>query len=345
MASRRPDVVVWGAGMSASVHVDACRSLGWPVRAIASRPSDRARALARSAGARVVSFDDVVAARLGDLAIVATPPATHVDAAISLLAAGYHVVVEAPLACTLDDADRLLAAEGRHDRSVLYSEHLVSAPAVDVLLTEVAGLGHLTHLSARALQPAPDWRATSEADWGGGALFDLGVHPVGIVLRLAAEGGAGRPRSVGAVVTDAGTAREHANVVVHFDSGLSASVVVGWSPGRLPDWDVQASSAGGVLRVELFPSPTLERNGDPVRVPGAAREPSLVRDYGYAAQLARYWATLRTGRPAPVTSRLGRLVLEVIAAAHWSAGHAAREVALPFAGPTDRTPLELLAAG
>lgn len=333
--------MLWGAGMSASVHADACRSLDWPVRAVVSRSSERAATLARATGARVVSAGDAIARRLADVAIVATPPATHVDAAIALLDAGYHVVVEAPIACTLDDADRLLDAEARTDRPVLYSEHLVSAPTVDAMLTDIGSLGRLTHLSARALQPAPDWRSTTD-DWGGGALFDLGVHPIGAILRLAAEAGVGAPTTVRAVVTDAGSDHEHASVVLHFASGLSANVVVGWSPGQSASWDLQASSASGVLRVDLYPSPSLERNGDPVPLPASHAGPSLVRDYGYATQLARYWATVRTGRPVPVTSRLGRLVLEVVCAAHSSAGHDAIEVPLPFPGPTDRTPRQLL---
>jgi hypothetical protein len=39
---------------------------------------------------------------------------------------------------------------------------------------------------------------------------------------------------------------------------------------------------------------------------------------------------------------LGRQVLDVICAAHWSAGRDAVEVPLPFPGPRDRTPAELL---
>jgi hypothetical protein len=41
---------------------------------------------------------------------------------------------------------------------------------------------------------------------------------------------------------------------------------------------------------------------------------------------------------------LGRQVLDVICAAHWSAGRDAIEVPLPFTGPRDRTPAELLDA-
>ncbi len=342
---RRPDVVLWGAGMVAGVHAAACQSLEWPVRAIASRTAERASELARAVGAPASTFDDLVAQRRGDIAIVATPPANHVDDAIGLLRAGYQVVVEAPIACTLADADRLIAAETAVGRPVLYSEHLVASPVVDGLLTDVVQIGTLTHLSARAIQPPPTWRAPGGTDWGGGALFDLGVHPVGLVLRTAAEAGAGPPEHVNAVITDASTAREHATVRLRFAGGLVATIVVGWQPGAAPDWDLQASSAAGVLRAELYPLPTLEHNGEPVTTglgPGPGG-PSLVHDYGYAPQLKRFWTNVRTGRPVPTTSHLGRQVLDVISAAHWSAGRNAIDVALPFQGPRNLTPRQLLA--
>lgn len=341
---RKPDVVIWGAGMVAGVHAEACRSLGWRVRAVASRDPERAAALAGRIGARTYEYDQLLPEQLGDIAIVATPPANHVDDAVALLAAGYHVVVEAPIACALADADRLIAAEQAESRPVLYSEHLAAAPVVDGLLAEVGAIGHLTHLSARAIQAPPGWRSTSHHDWGGGATFDLGVHPVGLALRTAAEATAGPPTQVAAVITDAGTDHEHASIKLRFAGGLLATIVVGWQPGATADWDLQASSASAVLRAELYPVPSLERNGDPVAGIGAGsgEGPSLVDDYGYAPQLTRFWANIRTGRPVPATSRLGRQVLDVISAAHWSAGRNAVEVPLPFTGPRDHTPRELL---
>lgn len=332
--------------MVAGVHAAACRSLEWRIAAVASRTPARAATLADTVRARVATFDDLLAEPLGDIAIVATPPAAHVDAAVSLLDAGYHVVVEAPMACTLADADRLIEAEARAQRPVLYSEHLVAAPTVDGLLARVGGIGALTHLSARATQAPPSWRPEDgvDAHWGGGALFDLGVHPVGLTLRTALESGAGRPVSVSATIGDAGTRHEHGTVKLRFESGLVATVVARWQPGTTPDWDLQASSASAVLRSELYPSPALEHNGDPVPIgpPIRAAGPSLVDDYGYAPQLKRFWTNIRTGRPVPATTRLGRQVLDVICAAHWSAGRGAIDVPLPFAGPRDHTPAQLL---
>lgn len=354
--SRRPDVVLVGAGMVAGVHAAACDALGWKVRAVVSRSPQRAAELASKVGARAVTAEQLAeqatAARLGDLAVVATPPGRHVDDAVALLDAGYQVVVEAPIACTLADADRLIAAERRVGRSVLYSEHLASSPVVDTLLNRVGGIGAVTHLSARAVQGPPSWRHARPDDWGGGALFDLGVHPIGLVIRTGVEAGIGAPTSVSAVINDAGTDHERATVRLHFEGGNSATINsatinVGWQPGAAPDWDLQVSSARAVLRAELYPVPTLEANGSPVPVGGSSTapvaQPSLVEDYGYAPQLRRFWTNIRTGRPVPATSTFGRQVLDVVCAAHVSAGSAATDVELPFTGRRDRTPHQLVA--
>jgi len=334
--------------MVAGVHAAACQSLEWRVAAVASRNAERASGLAATVHTKATTFDELLASKQGDIAIVATPPVAHVDAAVALLDAGYHVVVEAPLACTLADADRLIEAEDRVGRPVLYSEHLAASPVVDGLFVRVDGIGALTHLSARATQPSPTWRPADgiDAHWGGGALFDLGVHPVGLALRTATESGAGRPLSLSAVIVDAGTRHEHGTIKLRFESGLVATILARWQPDSTPDWDLQASSASAVLRAELYPSPTLEHNGEPVSIGAPIRPsgPSLVDDYGYAPQLKRFWTNIRTGRPVPATSRLGRQVLDVICAAHWSAGRNAIEVPLPFTGPRDRTPSQLFDA-
>src|SRR5262245_52912071 len=54
-----------------------------------------------------------------ELVWLATHPASHATMAIAALAAGKHVVVEAPLALELAQADAVLTAAGRAERSVI----------------------------------------------------------------------------------------------------------------------------------------------------------------------------------------------------------------------------------
>jgi predicted dehydrogenase len=275
--------------------------------------------------------------RLAEIVIVTTPPACHAADTKRLLDIGYHVVVESPICCSLADADLLIEAERQSGRPVLYSEHLTAAPAVDALLARVPGMGHVTHLSTRAIRRLPTWRSSTTDEWGGGVLFDLGVHPVALLLRTADVSGLGAPLSVTATIT-----QDTANAQIRFESGTVARLTVGWQPDVEPDGDLQVSSAQAVLRVDLYPTPTLESNGELVRLDS---EPStaatFLNDFGYAPQLRRFWGDIRMGRPVPTTTDFGRRVLDTVAAAHWSAGSGASDVPLPFEGSRTMSPIEL----
>jgi hypothetical protein len=98
--------------------------------------------------------------------------------------------------------------------------------------------------------------------------------------------------------------------------------------------------------VELVPDPAVELNGVAMALPEAPEELASPRLYqlGYVAQLEALAADHHDGRPPAPSAAFGRYVLEVVCAAYRAAGTGGAE-ALPFAGPRDRTPLELWRAG
>ena len=105
---------------------------------------------------------------------------------LQALRAGAAVVVEKPLCTTLEQADEIVAlAEANRDR-LLYAENLAYAPVVGEFVRRVRALGTLTHLEVRALNPLPNRGGFTGDDWGGGALFDLGVHPLAVAVLAAA---------------------------------------------------------------------------------------------------------------------------------------------------------------
>jgi predicted dehydrogenase len=60
---------------------------------------------------RTTSFEEVLGMADVDIVDICTPPALHVEQALAVLAAGKHVICEKPLAGSLADVDRLIAAE------------------------------------------------------------------------------------------------------------------------------------------------------------------------------------------------------------------------------------------
>ncbi len=336
------DWALAGAGWISAVHGLAIRALpDSRVVAVASRTEASAQRRVAETGGRVVGYADLPAG--ADIVIVATPPARHAADALRAMAAGAAVVVEKPLCTTMAEADRLVRVV-EAGGSLTYAENLLFADATSTALTEVAGLGPLRHLSARALQPRPTWGEFTHRHWGGGVLFDLGVHPLALVLRAARA----TPVAVSATF-DASPdieVEDHAVVRLRFDSGVVAEVEVSWRD-RTPVWDLQAASDTGVVRFDLLPEVALERDGEPVELPPlpvrdeSERTPPQLDRFGYVEQLRDAESAWRAGRGSGVSDvHLGRDVLEVVCAASESA-RTGEEVALPWDGPRDRTPIEL----
>jgi predicted dehydrogenase len=328
-----------GAGWIAAVHGYAISLVpGLSVAAVASRDPERAATTAQLLTARPCTYDELPAG--ADGVVVCTPPARHAQDALQAALAGAGVLIEKPLCTTLAEADELVAtaADGA---LIAYAENLVHAPAVRLAVDHAALVQPIDVLEVRAIQPRPTWGDFLTAGWGGGVLFDLGVHPLAIALLLAAPAS---PVEVRANLegADDHPVDEHAEVLLAFDSDLVARVITSWRGSDEPVWDAQASSPHGVVRLELLPGVLLERDGVEVPLPPVPEGvvPQL-DELGYRAQMAAFAADLAAGTQPVVGAAFGRRVLDVVCGAYQSAGRGGAWVDLPYDGPRDRTPLQL----
>ncbi len=335
-----------GAGWVAAVHGMAAGAAdGVEVGLVAGRTAAGAARRAAQAGGTPCRLDDLPGD--ADAVVVATPPVAHRREAERAVDGGAAVLVETPLAATLDDADHIVALAGRG--RVAYAENLVHSPVVAEAVRACRQMGNATHLEVRFAQGPPDpGSARLDPAWGGGALFDLGVHAVTLALLMAA------PARVVAVaeadITPAGGGDgggggggvdHHAVVDLAFDTGLRAEVRASWGAAA-PTWDAQAASPTSAVRLELVPEPVVELNGAALRLP---RPPDgLATDQlyhlGYVGQLTALAADLHDGRPPQPPASLGLLALEVVCAAY-AAARSGRLESVPFAGDRTRTPHQL----
>ena len=337
-----------GSGRITVAHGLAIQAVGGvQVVAVASRDPAHAAERAEQVGATACAYDELPAG--ADVVIVATPPVRHAADVLQALERGASVIVEKPLCTTLADADALVAAAGRSGERVGYAENLAFAPIIERAVELSGGLGPLRHLEVRALSNRPTWGDFLHARWGGGVLFDLGVHPLAIALLVAradAAAGSAGPRVVSVrahlEASDDIEVDDHAEVQLTFDSGLVAQVVSSWREDS-PQWDLQAASDAGVVRAELLPALLLEHDGEAVTLPPvpAAIEIPQIEQFGYRGQIESFLGDFAAGRIPAMSVAFGREVLDVVCAAYASAGAGGEPVAVPFAGPRDRTPLEL----
>ena len=330
-----------GAGLITAVHGLAVQATaGLRATRVASRTFANATKRAEGMGAEPCTYAELPAG--ADIVFVTTPPGRHVLDAMAALQAGAKVIVEKPLATTLADADRLVDAAAPGGR-VAYAENLAYAPVVVEAIERIGGLGAIHHLELQMLQSRPHWGDFLTASWGGGVLFDLGVHPIAVALLLAAPA---RPVEVTARLDGADDidVDEHADLTIVFDSGLRAHLTTSWRQPRDDSlWDLQAASGTGVLRVELAPNFALEVDGEPVALPAERDDlPSpLLERMGYTGQLEAFTDAFAAGRDPAMSAAFGREVLDLVCAAYTSAGRAGAPEALPFQGDRTRTPLQL----
>jgi predicted dehydrogenase len=325
-----------GAGWIEAVHAVAAKELGLTITHIASRHRDKAKEAAARAGAVACDYDDLPAG--ADIVVVCSAPQCHAEHALHALAAGAAVIIEKPLCAKLTEADALVAAEKAGAR-IGYAENLAYAPIVQQLISLVTDIGQLQHLEVRTVQSRPTWGDFLTEAWGGGALFDLGVHPIAIAMLAA--------RSPVVTVSarlegaDDHPTDEHAEVTLTFEGGFKATVVSSWRGGEVPEWSMQAASANGVVRAELLPTLLLERNGEEVALPTVTASIPQLEQYGYVGQLQSFLVAF-AGKTRPLMdATFGRAVLDIVCAAYASAAADGAEVAVPFTGPRDRTPLQL----
>ena len=334
-------VALHGAGMISMVHAASVKFLGYELTGVASRTSARAEKVASMFDSRATTYEALP--EDADIVVVSTPPNRHMADAIRMINAGAAVLLEKPMCRTMYEADRIVDTAAAHGGRFAYGENLAYAPVIQMMLGLAPRVGRLTDLEVRALQGLPNWGAFTSDDWGGGALFDLGVHPLAVAMMLAAASGEGPVVAVSCTLrgSDRHRSDEHAEVRLHFGSGFTAKVVSSWQAGPEPMWDAQLAGHNGVLRAEIFPSPTLEHNGAPVQLPAPTGAMPLLEQLGFAAQLEALVEAVRARREPLMNAAFGREVLQIVLTAYTSAGRQGARVPLPYAGAIDRTPLQL----
>lgn len=327
-----------GAGPAAALWGEAVRvAPGHRLIAVAAPSVAGAGRVAVQMQAETCRYDDLPAG--ADVVIIASPPNLHAEHALAALRAGSAVIVERPLAVTLEEADLLVAASDAGAR-IAYGENLLFSPLVRDALHRIRALGPLTHLDARVLQQVPPRERDRQGVRGGGALLELGSQLIAVLLVTV---GADRPVEVSATLTPSsdGPWDDGAELTIRLASGVRTRLTASWR-AELPVWDLQVATAWSALRLELLPHPHVEQLGVDLPLPPIRfhAEHQQLERYGYIDRLVELAEELSTGSRPYLDARFGRAVLEIVCAASRS-GAIDAPVSLPFRGPRDRTPQEL----
>lgn len=298
-------------------HLPGFKAAGANIAAFASRTLASAEAAASEWGSGKVLADwrELVALDEVEAVDVCTPNALHAEIAVAAARAGKHVLVEKPIAATLDQADAMVAA-AREAGVILMTAHNVryAAPMI-AMRDEVAGgaIGDVVgvraafgHGGPRAWAPDSDWFFDPEQS-GGGALIDLGIHVTDLLRAVVGD----EVEQVSAVLRPGAFVEDAAQVILRFSRGAIASMHISWIVEGGRDLELHLFGNEGSLHFTGSGPPLVRRGaGEPQPVAVPQDPPSLFADF---------LGAVASGSPPPVTGEDGRAALAIVDAAYRSA--------------------------
>ncbi len=231
---------------------------------VADAHIESAMAGAKLVGARpYASYEELVAAEDVEVVDVCLPTAFHRDLAVRAAGEGKHVILEKPIARTIEDAQEILEAFSGYGPR-LFVGHVVRFFPEYVGIKEKIDAGNLGTVGVvRTSRRSPfllgwnDWYA----DWrvSGGVLLDLVIHDfdflrwaLGEVERVYARGMLGREYN----------RLDYVLATLRFESGAIAHVEGHWGyPGPF-NYSIEVAGSSALLTVDSTEPAPLELIGE-----------------------------------------------------------------------------------
>ncbi len=173
-----PRIAVLGCGYWGSNHIRTLKSLG-ALHAVSDANPARAEGFAVEHDALAIAPDDLFAREDVEAIVMALPPQFHAEMALRAVEAGKDVLVEKPIALTVPDAERAVAAARANGRVFMVGHVLRFHPAFETLkqLIDRGDLGEIKYIHSHRLGLG---KFHTEND----ALWDLAPHDLSMILAI-----------------------------------------------------------------------------------------------------------------------------------------------------------------
>ncbi len=294
-------VAVVGVGYLGRHHARILSQLpGVDLVAVVDRNADRAREVAASAGTRAAADVGDVIEHL-DAATVVTPTESHHAIARGLLDRGLGVLVEKPMARTLEEADDLIAAAARASAVLAIGHTERFNPAVSAALPLITTPGFV---EVHRLGTFPERSLDIDV------VFDLMIHDLDVLLAtvrsdVVAIEAVGVPVLTGRV--------DIANARLRFASGcianLTASRISRERVRKVRFFQPSAYISIDYASQEVERWTLARRDGAVPAIEGGRLE--VARDEPLKLELADFVEAVRTRRPPRVAGLDGRRALDL----------------------------------
>ena len=310
-------LAVVGCGAAAEIHLTVLERLDAEVTWLVDKNPQRALELGEKYGVGQTAVDCRELAGRVDAAVLSVPHHLHAPIAVDLLEAGVHVLVEKPMAMTVEECDRMSAAARAADRvlAVGMARRFYDGGRFVRRLIESGRLGEIRSLDVREGY-IYDWPVASEfmfrKEAGGGVLADAGAHILDNLLWWMGDfrSVAYRDDAEGGVAADCELDLEMA-------SGAHCHVELSRTRRLRNTWILEGSE--GVLEVATLFNPELRWSfsGEPEQLVGRVRRPGQPEEGAFDCfrrQMEDFLDSIRDGREPFVPGVEGRRFVELLEA-------------------------------
>ncbi|MCP4124413.1 MAG: Gfo/Idh/MocA family oxidoreductase [Bacteroidetes bacterium] len=177
--------------------------------------------MSKQYGVPVRSLDEVLNDKNITGISFATPASTHADLAVEAFKYGKHVFVEKPLALTIEDCDRMIAAAKTYDCRLMVGHLLQYHPTFNELVAQLqkGRIGDLQYIYSRRMSLGK-FRTEEDVMWS------FAPHDISMVLRLVGK----EPEKIAAhsaAYITPGTA-DWCTIHMAFPNGIHSHIEISW---------------------------------------------------------------------------------------------------------------------
>ncbi|RWC63266.1 Gfo/Idh/MocA family oxidoreductase [Mesorhizobium sp.] len=174
----KPRIAVLGCGYWGSNHIRTLKALG-ALHAVSDANRARAEGFASEQDCLAIEPDQLFVRDDIDAIVMALPPQFHADLAVRAAEGGKDMLVEKPIALTVEDAERAVKAAKDNGRVFMVGHVLRFHPAFETLkgLIDKGELGEVRYIHSHRLGLG---KFHTEND----ALWDLAPHDLSMILAI-----------------------------------------------------------------------------------------------------------------------------------------------------------------
>lgn len=351
-------IAILGAGFISEIHCESYHRFvpNAEVVAVYTRNAEKAQSFAQKHNI-AQWFDDldaIIKLSGADVIDICLPNFLHAEATLKAAAAGKHIIIEKPLAVTLEEADAMISACHKAGVKLMYAEELCFAPKYERVrqMVNEGAIGDIYMLkqSEKHSGPHSDWFYDINLS-GGGVLMDMGCHGIAWFRWMLKNA---KAKTVYATMSTVyhkqrTKAEDNSVVIIEFENGVTGLVENSWAKHGGMDDRSEVYGTGGVVYADLFmgnAAIAYSKNGY-----GYAMEKADTTvgwtftifeeafNQGYPQELKHFIDCVENDKEPLVSGEDGRAVLEIIYAAYASAAQG-KKIALPFS-PNVKKPIDL----